>query len=241
MRQWPRTRFVLVGSLVALQALDFVVTWQLLSGGVRSDIYEANPLARFILNTLGWGGLALFKASVTALALGAVLYVARERPRTAQFLLMGLCLMVLVVVGQGGRLLASTNNITSNQTRILEQRQELLVNQMQSVADFTKSRDAILVDLLEGRIDQESAIAQIVACINAHRPKLDSFQKKNLPPTDQIHHVASYVYFHLVTLARIRDRSADLSYLGQDLTDRIPGVVLLEPGTLHSFDLPWRQ
>src|SRR4051794_12057549 len=96
----PWTRSLLVVALVLLQVIDFAFTWRLLTGGPR-DVYEANPVARAILESAGWAGMALFKASVTAVALACVLLVARLRPRLGTGLLAGLCLMVTLVVGQG--------------------------------------------------------------------------------------------------------------------------------------------
>src|SRR5687768_13949684 len=88
-----RAILALVVAFVLLQAVDFAFTWKLL--GARADVYEANPLARTVLESGGWGGLALFKCAVTALALAAALLVARRRPAASLRLLAGLCLLML--------------------------------------------------------------------------------------------------------------------------------------------------
>src|SRR4051794_13033553 len=60
----PSASRLLAGSFILLQAVDFCLT-QLLLGGARADVYEANPLAMRILHAHGWSGLALFKLLCT--------------------------------------------------------------------------------------------------------------------------------------------------------------------------------
>src|SRR5262249_36530688 len=75
----PGMRSLLLGTLGALQAADFVLTWLLVSGQVHQDVYEANPLANAVLARAGWLGLAAFKLGCAGLALGTALLVWRLR------------------------------------------------------------------------------------------------------------------------------------------------------------------
>jgi hypothetical protein len=100
-------RTSLVAGLVCLQAADLICTYLLLEGGRRGDVYEVNPLARSILHTGGWPSVALFKFSLTGVAVLASLLVARRRPATAARLLGLLCAVMLGVNVYSGTLLAS--------------------------------------------------------------------------------------------------------------------------------------
>src|SRR5262245_2234718 len=93
------------GCLVLLQGVDFLLTWTLLEGGVRSDVYEANPLANAILVRQGWQGLAGFKAVCTGIALGAGLLASIRRPAVGLRLLAVECVVMLGVVGYSAALL----------------------------------------------------------------------------------------------------------------------------------------
>src|SRR5262249_22700769 len=59
---------------------------------------EANPVARWWLDSFGWAGLAGFKAAAVALVLGLALLIARSRPRAAGMVLGVGCVITAGVV-----------------------------------------------------------------------------------------------------------------------------------------------
>src|SRR3954453_14118100 len=87
-------RTCLVAGLVCLQLADLICTYLLLEGGQRLDVYEANPLARTILDGGGWAGMTLFKLSLTAVIISAALLTSRRRPAVAVRLLSVLCVLM---------------------------------------------------------------------------------------------------------------------------------------------------
>jgi hypothetical protein len=85
--------------LFALLSLaDLALTWWLLSGS-NGRVYEANPMARWLLEQHGWAGLATFKAGIVLLVLALCAVVARSRPRAAgRALTLGCAALALVVL-----------------------------------------------------------------------------------------------------------------------------------------------
>jgi hypothetical protein len=96
---------VLICIFVLLSAADLVLTCWLLrpdSGGV----YEANPLARRVVEGAGWLGLTGFKVLMVLFALSLIGIVARYRPWLARSVLQGGCALMGVLVLYSGVLVA---------------------------------------------------------------------------------------------------------------------------------------
>ncbi len=95
-------------SLFALLSLaDLALTWWLLE---QSDgqVYEANPLAGWLLAHAGWGGLACFKAAIVLLVLGLAALISRRRPAAADRVLNFACAAMSLVVLYSTALCGST-------------------------------------------------------------------------------------------------------------------------------------
>ena len=86
-----------LGLYVALSVADFVLTFALLklSDGIA---YESNPIAAAFLDRHGWGGLALFKATLVLLFVGSVGFIAMRKRRVAALLAVYGCAMLTSVV-----------------------------------------------------------------------------------------------------------------------------------------------
>jgi hypothetical protein len=82
---------------VLLSLADLALTWWLLSSSA-GGVYEANPLANWLLARHGWLGLAGFKTAMVVLVIGLVGLIARTRPRAAGRVLGFGCAAVAVVV-----------------------------------------------------------------------------------------------------------------------------------------------
>ena len=89
---------------VLVSALDVFMTYILLSQGGGRFI-ESNPVARFFI--YGWGvkGMVYFKFAMVAFVCVLSQIIARHRPRTARWLLVGATMLVALVVVYSLRML----------------------------------------------------------------------------------------------------------------------------------------
>jgi hypothetical protein len=94
-----------IALFVFLSVADLLLTWWLLERS-QTGAYESNPLARWCLAELGWGGLTLFKGATVLLVTVLALVVAVWRRRAAQRLLTIGCSVVAAVVLYSCTLLA---------------------------------------------------------------------------------------------------------------------------------------
>jgi hypothetical protein len=117
-----RIRFWL--SLFAvLSVADLGLTWWLLRDG-SGEVYEANPIAAQILESAGWLGLACFKGLVVGMVLGLLVFVARSRPRLAHAAVRLGCVLMILVVGYSGALVAGSPVIEPESRRHLREQQK---------------------------------------------------------------------------------------------------------------------
>jgi hypothetical protein len=94
----PQRAALGIAAFVILSVADLVLTHVLLTS-TDDAIYEANPLANFILECHGWSGLTVFKLTAVALISSIILYVGKVRPLTGRRLLTFACgLMIAVVI-----------------------------------------------------------------------------------------------------------------------------------------------
>jgi hypothetical protein len=94
----PQRATLGIAAFVILSVADLVLTRVLLTA-TGDAIYEANPLANFILECHGWCGLTVFKLTAVALISSIILYVGKVRPLTGRRLLTFACgLMIAVVI-----------------------------------------------------------------------------------------------------------------------------------------------
>src|SRR5262245_23022477 len=175
-RRWPvsfrlSARTCLVAGLVCLQAADLICTYLLLDGGHRADVYEANPLARTILQAGGWAGVALFKFSLTAVAVLAALLVSRRRPAMAARLLGLLCAVLLGVNGYSACLLASPDAEAAYERQVNEMC-ERLDRQVAPTREFCGVRTAICDAVLDGKCDRAEASQRLAGLVADYGPKV---------------------------------------------------------------------
>jgi hypothetical protein len=81
---------------IALSATDLLFTSALLRG--NCEAYESNPVAAAFLERHGMRGLALYKMGGVVVFLGAVVLLARYRPKVAAGLVTLGCSVILSVV-----------------------------------------------------------------------------------------------------------------------------------------------
>lgn len=86
-----------IGAFILLSLADLALTKLLLEEG-DFMIYEANPLANFILKSQGWLGLVLFKLGAILMISVIICLVGYFRPATAKRLLTFACLLMSAVV-----------------------------------------------------------------------------------------------------------------------------------------------
>jgi len=213
----------LVCGLLLLQAADFVFTYLLLSGGVRADVYESNPLANSILNRGGWLGLAAFKLGITSIILSAVVAVARRRRLAAIRLAVVLCVLMLGVNVYSGALLASPDQTDAIDARTMQHKADL-ARRMDACTEFTLARDRICDGVLAGRLDTDSALQQMADLVRHFAPRACMPKVARLPIPERHDELALYLDFHL--RHRARDRGLELPGASQELVTRGPAVTV---------------
>ena len=206
-------RTYLVAGLVCLQAADLTLTYLLLDGGRRADVYEANPLARSILQAGGWLGMALFKSSLTGVTVVAALLVWRRRPAAAAWLLGLLCAVVLGVNVYSGTLLASPGAEAAEERRLNEAGEEL-DRQVALAREFAELREAICDDLLDGKCDVAKASGRLAGLVADCGPKMRLPGVARLPEPSRPGELRAYLSFHLYHRAVRRGVTGRLAGLG---------------------------
>ena len=209
----PSARTYLVAGFVCLQVADLVSTYLLLDGGRRADVYEANPLARSILHAGGWAGVALFKFSLTAVAVLAALLVSRRRPAAALRLLGLLCAVMLGVNGYSGTLLASPGAEAVEQRRMSEAAEQL-DRRIATAREFGDARTAICDSVLDGACDVPEATSRMAALISTYTPRLKLPRTARLPEPSRPGELRAYLSFHLHQRAVARGTTGRLAELG---------------------------
>src|SRR5262249_59104208 len=168
----------------------------LLDGGPRADVYEANPLARTILHTGGWAGVALFKFSLTAVAVLAALLVSRRRPAAALRLLGLLCAVLLGVNGYSACLLASPDAEAVAQRRENEHA-DRIDRRLADVREYRGLRTAICDAVLDGECDRAEASARLAGLIADYGPRLRLPGVARLPEPSRPGELEAYLSYHL--------------------------------------------
>lgn len=155
-----RVRWLFIG----LSLADLVLTWVLLRQG---DAYEANPLARRILERSGWIGLTAFKLAIIALVVVLLSLVGRYRPEAA---LRGLrlgCLMVGLVVCYSVALAAIVQPIVEWQEERAQRAEDYRERGID--AEFARSRayaqrmKKLAAQIVDGEKSLPAAVAELDA------------------------------------------------------------------------------
>jgi hypothetical protein len=212
-----RAHTCLVAGLACLQIADLICTYLLLDGGNRADVYEANPLARSILETTGWLGVIAFKLAFTGVAVTACLALTRRRPAVALRVLTVLCVMMLGVNAYSGTLLASPD-VNAIAEREANEDAKFLEQKANARREYAQRRNVICDAVLAGECDLSEASARLSETIHECEPGLHMPAAARLPDTSNHGEVLAYLSFHV----RLR-----AEYRGQH--DRLAGIDSLLP------------
>jgi len=233
----PSAGRLLAGSFVLLQAVDFCFT-QLLLGGARADVYEANPLAMRILHAHGWSGLALFKLLCTFVGLAAVGLLWRRRASTARRVLLGMCLVMASVVVYSGTLLAGPEDPEMAELPRLQKESSHIDRHIVMLRRFDETKTRLCQDLLAGRRDLEASLAGMRQCLEQYGPSLLPHHRSTLPDWREKGHLLSYLYHKVSSLTASQPHGKEqLRRLRAGILERYPDARLVEFGS--SQELPW--
>lgn len=228
------------GCLISLQCVDFWLTRALLEGGVRADVYEANPLAKAVLARQGWSGVAVFKGLCTAVALGAGLIASVRRPAVGLRLLAAECLVMSGVVGWSAMLVRQPSE--SQDTKPvsgLEQRSHQLLECLAVTQQFHEARVEICRLVIRGETSLHVGLERLRECIESNRSMLSRAQQESLPDTRHTAQVAAYLYHHCSRLLERQPGGAmRLELLGQAISQRFPTAPLVKIDTLSDLPAP---
>jgi hypothetical protein len=185
------------GCFVLLQGVDFLLTWALMESGVRTDVYEANPLANMILARKGWLGLAGFKLACTGVALAAGLAASIRRPAVGLRLMAVEVLAMAGVVGYSAMLVhGGAPAKTSDDLPALRSRSTEITGCITEMRRFDYIRGVICRRVLQGEETLVAGLERLRDCIASYAPRLSKSQRERLPDTRKLDQVAAYLYHH---------------------------------------------
>jgi hypothetical protein len=224
----PPRSLALAGCLALLQAGDLALTYLLLGGGHRPDVYEANPLAAALLARHGWAGLGTLKLVCSLAAATAALLVCRRHAAAGARLLVGLCLVMAGVVGYSGTLLARPPAVPTEVSAALE-RGSRLDDRVARVQRLDARRADICLAALEGRHDLAEGVEQMRACLGAYGPALTTRVRAMLPDLEEPGEVAAYLYHHASRLVHdYPGLRGGLRRLAAEVAWRYPGSPIID-------------
>jgi hypothetical protein len=219
-----RAHTCLVAGLACLQIADLICTYLLLDGGNRADVYEANPLARSVLEMSGWLGLLAFKLLFTAVATTACLALARRRPAVALRVVTCLCVVMLGVNAYSGTLLASPDASAVAEQKAHEV-SDSLDQKVHVRHEFVQRRDSICDAVLAGECETAEAAARLSETIEEFGSSLKLPAAARLPDASNDRQVLAYLSFHVRLRAEYRG-----------LSDRLATLASLPPAPPRSDD-----
>jgi len=206
-------RMCLVAGLVCLQVTDLICTYLLLDGGRRADVYEANPLARSILQAGGWAGVALFKFSLTGVTVLAALLVSRRRPVAAVRLLGLLCAVMLGVNVYSTTLLASPD-ATALAKQQANEHADRLDRRVAHTREYRGLLSKLCDSVLDGECDRAEAAERLAGLVADYGPKMRPPRAARLPDPSRPGELQAYLSFHLYERAVGRGMLDRLAKLG---------------------------
>jgi hypothetical protein len=216
-----------------------LLTWLLLEGGGRPDVYEANPLALSILTNFGWMGVATFKSCCSLLALGAVLSVWYFRPTSGSRLLTFLCLVMTGVVGYSGVLLAQPADTAVQELPALKQMSVQITGRIDHVHRFGNERAQICRDVLENNIDLPTALERMRDCIRRFEKDLSSYNRSMLPDLAKDNEVAAYLFVHCGRMAVVHHKlQPAIARLAGEIKRQHPSALQSDRWQLSQGTLP---
>ena len=145
-----------------LSLVDLVLTWWLLT---RCDdaVYESNPVAQWCLETLGWLGLAAFKAGMVVLVVGLAFIISRSKPRLGGGVLALGCAALLAVVSHSLVLAWTVSHETDAVTLAALQKQEELAEDLQELYERRDFMDRLCQRLMSGKCTLEKAVSDMLS------------------------------------------------------------------------------
>jgi hypothetical protein len=171
----------------------------------------------------------------------AALLVCRRRAAAGARLLVGLCLVMALVVGYSGALLARPPGPPPEVSRLTEQGAHL-DGRIAQVQRLQAGRAAICLDVLEGREDLASGVERLRLCLAEFGPGLCSALRATLPDPADPGQVAAYLYHHASWLAFNRpERRGLLQRLAAQMACRYPAAPRVEAAyPPRGLPPPWR-
>ncbi len=213
---------LLSSCLILLHGVDFYLTWGLLESGVRSDVYEANPLANSILERHGWSGLAGFKILFGSIGLAAGLILCWKRLTLGLRILALQCLLMAGVVGYSATLISHVPKYDLPPVVDLEQYGRKLQAHFASQQQFEEERTRICQSVLQGTCSMREGLQQLRELIQTHRHSFLADQRRQLPALNQDSQLAAYLYHHCSRLATEPATRASLRRLSRQIARAYP-------------------
>lgn len=224
--------------LILLQVSDFALTWLLLEGNWRTDIYEANPLARGILLNRGWLGLAGFKAACTFVAVGASFAICLYRPLLGRLLFTAQCLAMTLVVAHSLNLL-----LRSHQAPIRPDEGVVhdtsICDSLKALQQFSTERTELCRQINAGQVDLKVGVTRMRNIIQRLAPHIPTPQRKNLPQLQDSRQMARFLYHHCAQLLEgSRDERARMNRLTAQMHRHFPDVSREKENARRRHDIP---
>src|SRR5579885_3356695 len=128
-------------------------------------VYEANPLAAWLLGQCGWLGLVGLKLAAGLVAVGICLAVSRQRPELGRRLCLGACALTAVVVGYSGWLALTLAGVVGPdpvpEVRRLEEEGERLSDRRVAALEYHDVIRELVPELTAGQCTLDGATARL--------------------------------------------------------------------------------
>jgi hypothetical protein len=193
---------------VLLSLIDLILTLWLL-GNSGSQVYEANPIAKWCLESHGWRGMAFYKGAVVLFVLGLSAVIVRYRPRAARRILGFGCASLTLVVCYSTALCQTPFRTSEEESR---QRLENMNGETQAWNQKRAKMLALLRELRKGILGERCTLREAVHRLaTSDQGKVSSVLRSQIqiyPGRPVAQAIAAFVISHIVSTLKQDPHSA---------------------------------
>jgi hypothetical protein len=203
--------------LFALLSLTDLALTRWLIDRSGSPVYEANPIAKWCLDSHGWPGMACFKGGLVLLVMGLYAIIFRYRPRAASRVLGFGCTSLILVVGYSAALCQTPLKAADE-----EEGRQHLAKMNNETRKWNRQRDtmlALLAELRQRLLVERCTLREAVDRLaTLEQGKLSEVLRAQIRPYRNIpvaQSIAAFVISHAVS--SVKDKRHCAAQLGRRL------------------------
>lgn len=193
---------------LALSAADLALTWHLLCG-TADTVHEANPVANWMLESWGWGGLAVFKAVMALVVVGLAFGVERRRTAAGGFVLLVGCTILTAVVAYSTALsiafaTRSEGLLDAELAHVLRQ-QDTIDDRIDAEQSYRVELARLARELAEERCELAEAVSHLSSTQRGCDPAWREHLQVIFPRSTAQQSMAAHLIHHALVDARARN------------------------------------